>query len=527
VVGFTSARTGGHVNDLLRTIRTTVFAIATASLLASCRDEGGVSDAFFWMHGAGDCSQVTATIDLERADAVLGPGIEGEQECSLYYILENNGCDIDVDPIDSGRLRVIVSGCRIGDITGLFRCGFSDGDLLVIAEHTTAICDCFGPRCDETPPLCVSDDDQLSSCEVCDNGTDDDGDGLADCDDNQCENYCGISTTTSTSTTDSHGLSTSTTTSTTLAEPPAGRYAVKFGLENGAGIGAIEFDIDYAAIGALAAARARAVLSGPDCVQLVESSLATFEYDEQGKIVHVSVTNLSGAAGPAELVECTFEATEEPSTADFDVDVIQALNLQGNPVGSPPPVQVGDIKPVTTTTTLDGGTTTTTTIGEVTTTTSGVTTTTLPIPFDVYAITFHLDSASASIGALQWRTSYGAATGGFAGSGAGVSCTNLVSQTLFAPNDKETVCSEQQSRVCSTNADCTNFGTCSVVVEDLVLGLISLDSFSAPIDLVRCTFNGTASDPPVPGDFSVVIEDATDAAGEPVSASISVNVSVP
>jgi hypothetical protein len=487
-----------------------------------------VLDVFFWARGDGDCERITVTIDMQSADALLAPPVEGRDQCDIYKVLENRGCDFEVETIDDGRLlQVTIDDCRIDERSGLFRCAFSDGELEDIDLHTTAVCDCVDARCDDTPRLCVSSDSEDAACETCNNGVDDDGNGEVDCDDDACSAECATTTTdTSTSTSNTFGLSTqptvSSTTSTTFPDLPADSYTATFGIDNGAGIGAIQFDIHYASFSAVQRS-VRATLSDPECVSLVPSAFASFQDDEEDETVHASMTNLPGTSGPLELAQCTFAVTSEPSPEDFDVEVLQALDLEGDPIGSPPPVEVVDIVPVTTTTTVLSATTTTV-IGETTTTLDGVTTTTLlPNPAD-YEIVFHLDSATAAVGALQWSADYSAATGGILGKGANSSCSGLVDDTLFAENDKDLVCTGDEDRVCTTNADCSGVGSCTLSLEELRLGLVSVDGFSAPTTLVRCTFNGSADDPPVPADFEITVEDATNPAGVEISVTLSVTV---
>ncbi|HXC51385.1 MAG TPA: hypothetical protein VN634_10910 [Candidatus Limnocylindrales bacterium] len=142
--------------------------------------------------------------------------------------------------------------------------------------------------------------------------------------------------------------------------------------------------------------------------------------------------------------------------------------------------------------------TTTTTTTSITDSTEPPTTTTLPVE-SVYVL-FHLDSASGAVGALQWNVDYAGADGEFVGSGGQVQCASLVTGALFAPNDLDA----QRS---------------------LKLGIISLDTFAAPADLVQCIF--AAASPPVPEDFSVTVEDATDGDGAPITVAISVTVPTP
>jgi hypothetical protein len=337
-----------------------MFAVVAASLLASCKDEGGVLDAFFRAQGSGDCERITVTVDMQSADALLAPPVEGREECALYSVLEAAGCDFEMDVIDDGRLlRVVIDDCRIDDHSGLFRCAFSDGELEDLSLHTTAVCDCFGPSCDDTPRLCVSDDSEDTTCEIPGEST---------------------TSTSSTSTSTSFGNST------------------------------------------------------------------------------------------------------EPTM-------------------------------LSTTTTLDA---TTTTI-------DGVTTTTFPVEIEYYSLVFRLDSASGLVGALQWRTDYSAANIRIVGSGAQADCDDYVGGTLFAKHDKDVVCSGDQNKVCNADNDCTGVGTCTVTPEELTLGLVSVDGFAAPTDLVSCSFEiGSLEDPPVPGDFRIVIEDAVGPMGEPISVSVSV-----
>jgi hypothetical protein len=516
------------VNHLLRSTCSGILAVATASLLASCKDEGGVLDVFFWARGDGDCERITITIDMQSADALLAPPVEGRDQCDLYKVLENRGCDFEVETIDDGRLlQVTIDDCEIDERSGLFRCAFSDGEIEDIDLHTTAVCDCVDARCDDTPRLCVSSDSEDAACETCNNGVDDDGNGDVDCEDEACSAECVTTTSsTSTSTSNSVGLSTqptmSTSTSTTFPDSPADRYTATFGIDNGAGIGAIQFDINYASIDA-AQRSVRATLSDPDCVSLVPSAFASFQDDEEEETVHASMTNLPGTSGPLELAACTFSVTSEPSAGDLDVEVLQALDLEGDPIGSPPPVEVVDVVPVTTTTTL-GAATTTTIILETTTTLDGATTTTTTLanPAD-YEIVFVLDNASDLVGAIQWSADYSGATGGIEGHGANSSC-DVLPDALFAENDKDRVCSGDQDGVCDDDGDCLGNEICSVQLDEVTLGVISIDGLDAPMALVKCTFNGTTLDPPVPGDFDITIEDSTDPQGNLITVALSVTV---
>ena len=117
-----------------------------------------------------------------------------------------------------------------------------------------------------------------------------------------------------------------------------------------------------------------------------------------------------------------------------------------------------------------------------------------------YTVTYRLLTASSGVGALQWTSDYSATTGGFRGSAAAVECTNKVGSTLLASTDLE-------------------------ATRKLLVGIVTANWFLAPTDLVACTFDGDAGDPPVPADFPITIDDATDTNGTPISVSIGVTVS--
>ena len=116
-----------------------------------------------------------------------------------------------------------------------------------------------------------------------------------------------------------------------------------------------------------------------------------------------------------------------------------------------------------------------------------------------YIVKYTLVAASDSVGALQYSTNYSAAAGEFSGTGASVNCSNLLGISLFAPNDLDA------ARI-------------------LTLGNIALTEFAAPLDLASCVFQGTAANPPVPGNFKVSIDAATDGDGNPITVSVAVSI---
>lgn len=344
--------------------------IAVLVSMANCGGEAGFDPeaerVFFGLNGDGACDSLEVEIDLEGS--LLHHPTRHTVDCVISTDLRFDGCTADFDESDDGlTLFATITGCEIPRTSELFHCGFFSTDDRLFQGQ--AQCACANQGCDRTPPLCIDGNQDPDSCEICDNGRDDDGDGRTDCADPNCDyaSECETSTTTSSTTS-----TTSPPTTTTLPPPTT-------------------------------------------------------------------------------------------STA--------------------PP----------TTTTLETTTTSTTT-----TTVGPTTTTTIVVGPASWKVLFHLDTASDSLGALQWSTAYGSAPGEFDGNGAGVACTNKVGGALFAPNDDDGA-------------------------KNLTLGLIALTPFAAPTDLVECTFTGTD---PVPGDFPVTIEDSTNGDGAPATATISVSVTV-
>ncbi|HXC50561.1 MAG TPA: hypothetical protein VN634_06755 [Candidatus Limnocylindrales bacterium] len=345
----------------IRTVRAGVALVCLAALLPSCSGDGNFEERVnFGINGAGQCDNMVVDVDIAGAFAVLAHTSDGSIDCRAHALLDS-ACNISFAELDSGRtLRVTIDDCAIPPTTGLFDCGFSKIDVGLMQTQMDAECSCTTNRCDDTPPMCASRDDDPYFCENCSDGKDNDDDRLVDCSDPNCDHSyeCAASTTT-----------TSTTFETTLP----------------------------------------------------------------------STTSTSSTTS-------------------------------------------------TTSSTLPGDTTTTTT----------VTTTTIAGSQNVIVV-FHVDSATGVLGSMQLRTDYTNAPGEFVGSGAAVECTNKVDGALFAPNDFDDT-------------------------HDLRLGIVALTGFSAPKDIVECLFHNTPPDSAVASDFSVVVEDATDADGNPLTATVSVNI---
>ena len=121
-----------------------------------------------------------------------------------------------------------------------------------------------------------------------------------------------------------------------------------------------------------------------------------------------------------------------------------------------------------------------------------------PVELVPYRVVFHLDSSSLPLNSALLTVEY-PAVGDFVDSGSHSECQSLVSGVLFAIND------EEESR-------------------KLRIGLISLNSFTAPLDMISCTWLGDGLTEPPPEDFVVTVNEATDEDLE--LATISVRVSV-
>lgn len=501
------------MDALRRGISVGVVALALGGLLAGCSDDGdgGGGGAalrlFFGTNGDGNCQSIVVDVRLDVAHAVLARNDDDSFDCGLNALLDSSGCDVAVSELEDGdRLRVTINGCTVPAVTNLFQCRFTESDISELTSVTSAQCACQTQGCDTTPPVCISEDIDPGSCEDCDNGQDDDDNGLVDCFDPNCEHspLCadGTSTTTIEVTTTVEGPTTTQEPVTTTTLDGGSECTITFRLADAVTVGSLQWQADYGdAPGEIPGQGQFA-----SCTNLASGAIAAFTDDDAQSKLDYGVISVDGIDGPADLLRCDFEATSVPSVQDFDITVSEASDPDLVPLVPLPDVIVSNIDCGSlTTTTVDGETTTTlgdttTTLDETTTTTLGVTTTTVIVDGDTFDVLFRLNSASAAIGALQVTANYATATGDFEGSGAAVSCTNLVSGALFAPND--------------------NDGT-----RKLTLGLIALQAFSAPADLVRCTFAGSSEDPPVPADFQITIDDATDADGAGVTASVGVTVS--
>ncbi|HEY2775113.1 MAG TPA: hypothetical protein VGK20_13790 [Candidatus Binatia bacterium] len=510
-----------------RTIAKGISILALGVLLADCGGGGGgnavIVRLFFGINGSGACDAVTVDLDLHDANAVLNHQGNGDPDCAIATGLGNAGCHATFTELNGGdSLRATINGCLIPAVSTLFQCGFLDVDASRLNQDTDAQCTCHSVAgCDPNPPICVNADSSPGSCENCSNGVDDDGNGLIDCNDPNCKDApncksSGTTTTVSgTTTTNTNGNETTTTTNnvtTTTIGHGGDACTLTYRLVDDVKVGSLQWDTDYSA----APGQMQGVGANVVCSTLVQGALAAFDDNDAQKKLSSGLVSLSGIQGPTDLAECNFVATTIPTLQQFVVTVTDATDPDLNDITPFPDVIISNIDciPVTTTT-LPGGQTTTTTTqgggqttttqgggGQTTTTVQGSGSTTTTTMFDgvSYGVTFRLTASSAGLGALQFSVNYASAPGNFIGSDDQVECTSLIQGALFAPDDND-------------------------ALHKLTLGYISLDAFSAPVDVAHCNFTAnSAADIPVGSDFVVTVDDASDPDGGHQTATVGVNL---
>ncbi len=214
----------------MRTRRSAMLSVATvlalSVVLAGCDDSddgggGGAVRAYFGTNNIRACMPIQVDVDLDAANAVVAQA-NGSLDCAIDAALAGGGCVATFEELSGGDLlRVTIDGCEVPEVSSLFECGFTEGDLSALALAVSSVCDCVGEPicqfnifCDPTPGICVSDEANAGACEDCFNAVDDDGNGFTDCEDQNCHiENCGFGQTTITCSTST------TTTTTTLAIP--------------------------------------------------------------------------------------------------------------------------------------------------------------------------------------------------------------------------------------------------------------------------------------------------------------------
>jgi hypothetical protein len=443
-------------------------------MLASCGGGGGGGEIrlFFGTNGDGGCDEVVVEVDLEAAGAVLSRRDDQSVDCALGALLDTAGCEIDVEEIDGGdTLRVTIDGCTIPPIAALFECGFSEADLSEFDDVAVADCECESSGCDQTPPVCVSGNDDPRSCEDCDNGQDDDLNGLEDCEDPNCE-HAAVCEETPTTTLPDTTTTTAPDTTTTTVLPPFEECLITFRLEDDVTAGSLQWLTSYADSGGDFMNTGENV----ECFVIAETTIGAVNEHSSEKTLEIGLIKVDGIDGPSDLVECVWQGRGEPSAEDFGISDIEAATPDLELLPDP---EIGihvdcDPGPIDTTTT---------------------TSSTLP-DATKSKVLFKLASASTTLGALQLEIDYSSAPGEIDGEGATVKCVSKVPDALTARNDDD-------------------------ANDELSLGFVSVDGFSAPIDLSECDFTGAV---PEAEDFVITIKDAAGIESEPATAAVSVVV---
>ena len=482
------------MNTCFRKLGLSVLAITLAGVIGGCDDHGGLIRLFFGTNGVGDCDQVTVTIRLDAANALVARDSQGVAECTLASGLAADGCTLNLTE-GEGELVATISNCTIPAVSNLISCLFKTADISEIQAYTSAQCECQAPGCIVDPPVCVSHDANPTSCENCTNGIDDDHNGYTDCQDPNCSNkpVCNPGPTTTTSSSTTTTIQSSTTTSTTITTTTTSTTiplnldcTLVFRLNDGSTVGALQWDTDYnnapgQFVGSAGNVECSALPGAGDVIFVPNDK-------ENLKVLTIGMTGTTPFTGPANIAECRFKASVAPETGNYSITVVDAADGEGTPISPLPPVIISSIN--------CSGPTTTTTTEQVTTTTD--TTTTTVAAGGKYIVTFSQTNAT-TYGALQLEVNYSGAPGGFTGTGSTVVCTKLSAAGSAAYNDNE--------------------GT-----KKLGLGWISADGSTGPQTLAVCDFDATAT--PVVANFPVTIKDVADINGEPVTVTIGVAVAL-
>lgn len=314
------------------------LALALVVTLADCGGGGGGGGGagqrirvYFGMNGDGACNSVVVRVDLADADAVLARTNDQAPECELDRALVVSGCQATFQELANGeQLVVAITGCSIPAVTNLFSCVFTEVDLSDLGSESSAQCSCTVSGCNGRPPLCVDEDRDPRSCEDCDNGLDDDGNGLADCDDPNCAHApeCNpVSTTTVTLPPPSSTTTLEPTTTTTLPDEPIEvNFLLTDALEP---LGSLEFTANYTS------APGRFVGDGPDvaCFSPLGNVLFTASASDATSKLTLGFASVSGIASPTPLATCLFQPNVPvPVPANFTIVVNESSDTDGERV---------------------------------------------------------------------------------------------------------------------------------------------------------------------------------------------------
>jgi hypothetical protein len=319
-------------------IRVGALPLVLAATLVNCGggdgDGGGGGNTitlFFGINGNGSCNSVTVNVDLADADAVLARLGNNAPNCTIDGLLASSGCTATFSEIGAGeQLRATISGCTIPAVTNLFQCVFTDVDIFDINSESVAQCVCTASGCDGGPPLCIDLDPDPRSCEDCNNGIDDDDNGLEDCEDPNCQHSpeCGPPSTTTSTTVSSSTTSTSLGATTTTSLPP-GPIAINFFLDQTVEpLGALQYTVNYTSAPGAFVGNGEQVA----CTPSVDAVFAASANDATSKLA-MAFVSLEGIDDPQPLATCLFDPdTPVPVPANFTIVIDDASDLEGNRV---------------------------------------------------------------------------------------------------------------------------------------------------------------------------------------------------
>jgi hypothetical protein len=319
-------------------IRVGALPLVLAATLVNCGggdgDGGGGGNTitlFFGINGNGSCNSVTVNVDLADADAVLARLGNNAPNCTIDGLLASSGCTATFSEIGAGeQLRATISGCTIPAVTNLFQCVFTDVDIFDINSESIAQCVCTASGCDGGPPLCIDLDPDPRSCEDCNNGIDDDDNGLEDCEDPNCQHSpeCGPPSTTTSTTVSSSTTSTSLGATTTTSLPP-GPIEINFFLDQTVEpLGALQYTVNYTSAPGAFVGNGEEVA----CTPSVDAVFAASANDATSKLT-MGFVSIDGIDDPQPLATCLFDPdTPVPVPANFTIVIDDAADLEGNRV---------------------------------------------------------------------------------------------------------------------------------------------------------------------------------------------------
>lgn len=444
-------------------------ALAALCLLAAgCdNDDFGLFFAHFGVANSDSCRSLTVEIDLTAADALPAVDLGGDLRCTLAAERALEDCDFSVRVERSLRgndvLLAQIDQCSLPAVAALFDCGFTEIEFDTLAENTTATCNCTarGHGCNPRPDLCVA---QSSGCQT------------------------GLPTTTHPPINSTSTTSTSSTTTSTVPLRSLFSYRSTFEIPDEERVGAVQFDVDYSELGGPSRGTDNDLRF--DCATLIDGALAEFSNDRTNGVLTVGLVSLAGFDTPAEIVECQLAAPSELSADGLQLEVVEAVDPETNPIDVSVGVGTFDLESRPTTTTSTSSTSTTTTTTD---TSSCSTSTTLPEDATDYVVTFRVDGSVPLIGGIQWDVDYRGTGGAFR-----VGATARDADCTIAPN--------------IVGLAAFGLARCPQVVTG---GVIALDGFLAPAPVASCRFASSDGRPDV-DDFRIEVTHAAFADLQPI-----------